>query len=601
MTTQEIESRPFTPAEIDTWADSDQRFANWPVVYVLDGDTAVYVGETLNATNRMHQHLANTEKRQEMRRVRVVLDDEFNKSTCLDLESTLIGLFAGDGKYRVLNRNLGVLNADYFDRSRYRERFRQIFDQLRRPDPATGQSLFTKSIEEIQNSDLFKLSPFKALTDDQLDAVSSILRALFTDLAMDEDARPPQLGVSLHPGESMSLVVQGGPGTGKTIVAIYLMKLLADIRDFSATSDDTAEQEDAPLAEFFTAQTAHLIDGFRIGLVIPQQSLRESVKRVFKNTPGIAPPAVLSPSDVGTFAGTYDLLIVDETHRLSRRSNQSSAAKNAEFIHVNQMLFGADDTSYTQLDWIRAKSRYQLFLVDQEQTVRPGDLSAETLEDLVTRAQKDQHFFELTSQMRVAGGQDYMDTVADVLAGRRPRRQTFDEYEFRVFDHLSDMHRAVLEREQRYGLSRMVAGYGWKWVSKKNRMAYDIEIDGEKFRWNSHDKDWISSPGSIDEVGSIHTLQGYDLNYAGVIIGPELYWDTVGHRLRVDRAHYFDKKGKQNIPKLGVTLTDDDLLVYVRHIYQVLLTRGMRGTFVYAEDPALAEHLEELLPDAVLR
>jgi hypothetical protein len=138
MTTQEIESRPFTAAEIDTWADSDQRFANWPVVYVLDGDTAVYVGETLNATNRMHQHLASTEKRQEMRRVRVVLDDEFNKSTCLDLESTLIGLFAGDGKYRVLNRNLGVLNADYFDRSRYRERFRQIFDQLRRPDPATG-------------------------------------------------------------------------------------------------------------------------------------------------------------------------------------------------------------------------------------------------------------------------------------------------------------------------------------------------------------------------------------------------------------------------------------------------------------------------------
>lgn len=115
-------------------------------------------GESLNAVTRMHQHSATPEK-QGFETVRVILDDTFNKSVCLALESSLIRWFAGDGAFRVRNRNIGICDAEYYDRKTYQRRFKAIFDQLR------DQGLFGHSIPEIENSDLFKLSPYKALTD----------------------------------------------------------------------------------------------------------------------------------------------------------------------------------------------------------------------------------------------------------------------------------------------------------------------------------------------------------------------------------------------------------------------------------------------------
>lgn len=92
-------------------------------------------------------------------------------------------------------------------------------------------------------------------------------------------------------------------------------------------------------------------------------------------------------------------------------------------------------------------------------------------------------------------------------------------------------------------------------------------------------------------MGSIHTVQGYDLNYAGVIIGPDLRFDTDQQRIVFDRANYFDKKGKENNPRLGLEFDDEDLLEYVTNIYGVLLTRGIKGTYVYVCDPDLRRYL----------
>jgi len=146
------------------------------------------------------------------------------------------------------------------------------------------------------------------------------------------------------------------------------------------------------------------------------------------------------------------------------------------------------------------------------------------------------------------------------------------------------------------GLARVVAGYAWEWKSKNDKTAYDIEVDGVQLRWNSTQTDWIASKGSLDEVGSIHTVQGYDLNYAGVIIGPDLRYDADAGRMFVDRASYFDAAGKQNNKVLGKTYSDDDLLEFIENIYAVLLTRGIRGTYVYVCDPALREYLGGYIP-----
>jgi DUF2075 family protein len=137
----------------------------------------------------------------------------------------------------------------------------------------------------------------------------------------------------------------------------------------------------------------------------------------------------------------------------------------------------------------------------------------------------------------------------------------------------------------------MVAGYAWPWISKDNPDAHDIELDGVGLTWNRTASDWINSPTSVEEVGSIHTVQGYDLNYAGVIIGADLGFDPVTQKIVFHRENYHDKKGKENNPRLGIVYSDDDLLDYVKNIYRVLLTRGIKGTFVYVVDPHLREYL----------
>jgi DUF2075 family protein len=191
-------------------------------------------------------------------------------------------------------------------------------------------------------------------------------------------------------------------------------------------------------------------------------------------------------------------------------------------------------------------------------------------------------------------------------------RQDFGDYEFRAFDSVADMRDEIFRRDVEVGLSRMVAGYAWEWRSKRDRTAFDIEIiettghqnqnqnqnqtTTTRLRWNSTATDWISSPNALEEVGSIHTVQGYDLNYCGVIIGPDLRFSLEKNRLVVDRDSYFDKKGKENNPVLGKRYSDDELLKFVTQIYAVLMTRGIRGTYVYACDPALRAYIKAFVP-----
>lgn len=583
MTSSDLERIEFTTHAVETWAAADPRRVNWPVVYVIDGrptfdrsTSSVYVGETLNVRSRIRQHIDSGAK-SGMSNVRVVVDDEFNKSVCLDLESHLIRWFSGDGKFAVLNLNGGITDADYFRRESYRARFKDIFERLR------ADGLFSSTIGEIENSDLFKLSPFKALTEDQAVAVDDILEGLFADLG----ANIPS-----------TMVIQGQPGTGKTIVAIYLMKLLTDI---SKTAPDDVLDRDWMFSDFFTDGYRELLTDFRIGLVVPQQSLRTSIQRVFQRTPGLDRSMVLSPFQVGD-GDKFDLLIVDETHRLNQRANQASAVQNKKFAAINEQLFGVDDHARTQLDWIRARSDHQIFLVDAEQRVRPADLPNELLGGLTAEARRTSRLYPLTTQMRVQAGADYVDFVRQLLHPA-PGRESLDRlahagYDLRVFDDLGEMQRAIVARDREVGLSRLVAGYAWEWKSKNDGAAFDIELDGCRLRWNSTDRDWINSPGSLDEVGSIHTVQGYDLNYAGVIIGPELTYDTTSERLVICRDHYRDRKGKENNPRLGRVYSDDDLLEFIGNIYRVLLTRGMQGTYVYACDPALRAYLHRSIASA---
>ena len=569
MTNFEIWPIPFVASEFASVPGRDSRRNNWPIVYTINGSSEIYIGESVNGDTRMLQHLANP-SRSGLTDVKYIVDGKFNKSACLDLEAHLIQYFQADERFRVQNSVVGIRDADYFDKDEYRRNFQPIFDWF------VSNGMLTRPIPELINSDFFKYSPFKALNADQAIAIESVLEKLIEDFQI---------------SKTSPIVIEGDPGTGKTIVAVYLMKLIQDI---SMSRADDLPSDDALFHEYFLEGNRECFQNLRIALVVPQQALRKTISKVFDKTPGLSKDMVLTPWEVAKAEEKFDLLIIDEAHRLKQRSNQSSAALNIQFKKNNEMLFARDDVNLTQLDWIKERSKHQIFLVDSAQSVMPGDIPRTALNELKDSAKSENGSFRLTSQMRVLGGNDYIEFVDKFVRGEFvDRKVEFGDYDLRFFHSFKEMQAEILSRESEVKLARLLAGYGWKWVTKgvSDRTLFDIEIEGVKLSWNRQLVDWISTPTSHQEVGSIHTIQGYDLNYAGVIFGPELKYDINNQCIYLDRQSYFDSKGKEDNRLRGVVYSDDDILDYVLNVYRVLMTRGIKGTYIYVVDPNLREFL----------
>lgn len=545
---------------------------NWPVVYVLNNDVEAYVGETVNAARRTEQHLGNPAK-QNLTEIRIITDKDFNKSVVLDLESYLIKHMAADGKYTLLNGNNGIQDHDYYERSAYEDKFRVIWNKLRK------HGIVNKSIEDIENSELYKYSPYKSLGSEQFHTEMEILQAL-------EEYR--------HDENGARIIVTGGAGTGKTILAIYLIKLFADInsKGMSEPEPDDYLEEDP---EFVYA--AERIDGInKIGIVFPQKSLRTSLKDVFRGIKSLNPDMVLDTTDVvRNYMETgekYDLLIVDEAHRLKCR-NKGHLAFYGRFDQCNRDL-GLDKMTGTELDWIYMCSRNQIIFRDELQTIRPCDIDAEDFREITENRYPGNVIRQaLSTQWRCLGGNGYIDYLRKIMSGTATEYHRIDNYDFRLYDDVGKMHEDIKKLNDEYGLCRMAAGYAWRWVTKKDKKAYDIVIGDCKLRWNSTYDNWITTPNAVNEVGCIHTVQGYDLNYLGVIIGEDIKYSPIAKTIIADKDNYYDQQGKS-----GVANDPQALKEYLSNIYITLMTRGIRGTFVYVCDPALREYMSQFIDKA---
>ena len=548
--------------------------SDWPVVYIINNNEEAYVGETTDASIRSNQHLAN-QVRRSLNQINIIADDTFNKSSILDLESFLIKYMSADNKFKLQNGNGGLQNHNYYQRKMYEDKFRKIWLQLK------SKGLVKNDLRMIENTDLFKYSPYKSLTVDQYMIVNNIL----SDLAE-----------LVNKKENATFVVEGGAGTGKTILGIYILKLLMQAKDTKQIEieEDQVEQN---LSDILKINDA--IDDLKIGLVIPMDNLRTTLKKVFKHIKGLNSKMVLSPNDVAKSNELYDLLIVDEAHRLRRRKNLT---QYGTFDENNRKLnLGKDGT---ELNWILLKSKYQIFFYDEGQSIKPTDIRKEDFHKLMLN--KNYHTYSLTAQLRcIKGGEEYVDYVKSIFSNNPPKKKiTFKDYELKMFDNVKEMIDDIRNKDVKYGLCRNIAGYAWKWNSKGKRLPlhwnkkeivgnvqndiYDLDIDGNKYIWNSQASDWINSPNSVNEIGSIHTTQGFDLNYTGLIIGNELKYDLENNRFVVDRNNYYDVKGKADT-------TDEELLQYLINIYQTMMLRGMLGTYIYVCDEGLKEYLKKYI------
>jgi len=485
---------------------------DWPVVYIIENGNEVYVGETTSAYNRSRQHFEN-EARARLKYFHLITDEEYNKSATLDLESQLIQYFSAEGSLKLQNSNRGLVNHNYYDRDRYRAKLETIWKNLQ------DKKIVKRDLGDIENSELFKFSPYKALSEDQI----SIAENLYSEIVG---------------GKKKIHIVNGAPGTGKTILATYLVKLL---------------KEDV--------KTRHI----STGLVVSMTALRKSIKKTFSAVPGLSENMVIGPSEVAD--KNYDLLIVDEAHRLRQRKNITNYRSHDA---MNRKLGLSRDSS--ELDWVLKCSKQVILFYDENQSIRPSDIHVGRFKDL-----KATHHF-LTSQHRVQGGEKYITFINDIFSGKTKLDTHFSKFDFRIYEDVSQMIEDIKEKNAIHSLSRIVAGFAWPWISRGNPNATDINIGGAKLRWNSTTTDWVNSHNAINEVGCIHTVQGYDLNYVGVIVGPELIYDAKLDRLAVNKDKYEDRNGWRGITE------PSELERYVINIYKTLFTRGILGCYVYFVD-----------------
>jgi DUF2075 family protein/Cdc6-like AAA superfamily ATPase/SOS-response transcriptional repressor LexA len=528
----------------------------WPLVYFIDNkiERWAYVGESTNAASRIKNHLANPAKSSTLNQISIIGSDKFNKSATLDIESSLIQYITAEGTYKLLNGNYGLINHNYYQQDLYKNLFKTIWNKL------IEKKVISKSIAEIENSALFKYSPYKSLNEDQYNSVLAIMDGLCNK-------------------SSNRIFVKGSAGTGKTILATYMIKLLTS----DVPEDDIDDLSEAELNEVkYIRQFQTKYPNAKIGLVIAMTSLRESLKSVFQKIPGLKASMVINPSETFNLKDKYDLLIIDEAHRLRKYRNISWMGA---FKKNNQKL-GLDDTG-NELDWIIANSKNQIFFYDAAQSVKPSDIDEERFTSLLNHSKTLE--IELKSQMRVQGGINYINFVDDLLNVNRTSKSLYTnkEYDLVIFDSLKDLYDALEEKEREFGLSRLVSGYSWPWASKENKSAIDIEIEGLIFQWNRTDKDWINSPTAFAEVGCIHTTQGYDLNYTGVIFGKEITYNKIKGQIEINPTLYFDKNGKKGIADR------EDLKAYIINIYKTIMYRGIKGTFIYACDENLREYFKQ--------
>lgn len=367
-------------------------------------------------------------------------------------------------------------------------------------------------------------------------------------------------------GRKQVVIIQGGPGTGKSVVAINLLAaLLGKEKNVRYVSKNAA-----PRAVF----EAKLTGTFK----------KSRISNLFSG----------SGAFTGTERDSFDVLIVDEAHRLNEKSG----------------LYG--NLGDNQVKELINAARCTVFFVDDDQRVTLADIGhTGELRRWAAELGADVTEMELASQFRCSGSDGYLAWLDDTLAIRPTANTELDGlgYDFRVVDTPAELHKLIEARNQGSqnqagNKARVVAGYCWGWPSKDNPQADDIIIaqpDGQTYRrqWNLT-KDgslWIMAPESVQQVGCIHTCQGLEVDYVGVIIGPDLIYRDGCVQTRPDARARSDKsiKGLKAMMKADRQAAQDLADRIIKNTYRTLMTRGMKGCYVHCCDPELADYLRARL------
>lgn len=541
--------------------------SRYPTVYVVNDKKkkkiySVYVGETNNIAKRTAQHLHDDPKSREdwrelleskTAKMYVIGHQHFNKSMTLDIENQLMLYLSSVENVKALYNRRSNDQDEYYPVNEVQDIFTQIWTQLHQKN----SELFP-AMDVLKDLAIFKASPFHKLTHEQLEAKNLIMERVNSSLDNDE--------------EGQLIMVTGEAGAGKTVLLSNLFYDLVGYKKYGH-----------PL-------NVH---------IMVNHDEQVKVYREISKKLGIDVNLVGKPTSFINKGEKADVILVDEAHLLWIQGKQSYQGTN-------------------QLEDLRKLGKVVVIIFDQHQVLRSQQIvEAAQLQRMVGEALKSDNLIELKNQLRIDANESTIQWVRDLVDHQKVGKlQPDSKYEIKVFDSPKDLENAIqiknrsdLDSHYANGISRLVATFDWTFSTgskpSDGSLTWDVKIGDWRMPWNNQLKtkqkrsvsyrnlSWAERSETINEVGSTYTIQGFDLNYAGVIIGPSVKYRD-GMIVFDPKAHANKDANQKRTLQSGEKRSFAEKLI--RNELNVLLTRGVHGLYIYAVDPELREALKKAMP-----
>lgn len=557
-------------------------FLAYPTIYVITGEKSKkfigYVGETTNIISRTQQHLTRDPiERQDWREFKqaksaslfIIGHEKFNKSLTLDIENRLMLYMSGNPNIGQLNNRRNNPQIKYYTHEYLEDFTSKIWQDLHDHEP----EIFPDE-SVIKDSALFKASPFHKLTLEQIKAKKKIFDKVLDNFKKQKSSKSDE--------EAELILVSGEAGAGKTVLLSALFYELNNLRyQDSHIENDEAEIIDSlddPLDCYLLVNHNEQLQVYNdIALKLNIQKKKD--EKVLKPTTFINKAKKLDHP--------VDIVLIDEGHLLLTQGNQGYSGKD-------------------QLTDILEHAKLVILIFDEDQIIaRTQYWENLRIDQMIDRSIENDNYIYLENQMRIHSGPETVEWINTFVKDRKITNIPNDSlgYDIKIFDDSQSMYQAIIEKAQNRdnGISRMLATYDWDWKAPtKEKSAWYVEDGDFKLPWNytdtkqpSKSKDnqsWAEQPKSLHEVGSTYTIQGFDLNYAGVIIGPSVKYRN-GKVIYDASAARSDQMTKKRTLESGEKVDISDKLL--QNQLNVLLKRGINGLYIHAVDKELQAMLQK--------
>lgn len=538
---------------------------NFPTVYIHNwpetGKYEVYVGESNNIFNRTREHYHNRIKNEKWQHkllgknasLYIIGHDHFNKSLTLDIENRLMHYLMSVDSVKQVHNGRGNPQGNYYPRSEFDEIFKKIWKELHQ----RNEELFP-SEREVKDSAIYKASPLHKLTKGQERAKDQIIDRI--ELAMAQS-------------DKQIVFIDGEAGTGKTVLnSSTFYELFC-----------RAEKKNIPFNSYMVVNHEEQVKVYKD--VYKKLGIEEECGNVVsKATPFLNE----HPED-----DSVDVVFIDEAHLLFTQGNQGYSGKN-------------------QLDDIVKKAKVTVIVFDENQILRMDQYwESQMIDKYRSKAIEQDNHITLTEQLRMQADKETLSWIDDFTKNQTLKKIPKGNYDIKIFDSPFDLENEINGKasSEETKLSRLIANYDWDYKEGKRpedrlRKYWEV-IAGEWHKpWNYElkkdlkpqekrkikDKAWAEQEHTIGEVGSTYTIQGFDLNYAGIILGKSVTYRD-GKIVFVPSQSSNDKVHKRRTMSDGSMQNFGEELL--KHELRVLMTRGVNGMYIYACDPELRKALLE--------